>query len=166
MGKLKLHEETMGAIARVEWLYRIGVAPTESLPLNAETVDSWEAADAAWDDTWDNLRNRFQGDLTAGLSVSFRDRYRDWNLLFTQAQKVLDEDVSHRIHERVQELGWIPFYAQAISDDTCTILVEATYRANWCVVDNVYPALFHIYQSGHLPCGWSGEYPEGSLLIY
>ena len=29
-----------------------------------------------------------------------------------------------------------------------------------------YERMLAIYLSGHLPCGWSGEYPEGRFIVY
>lgn len=30
----------------------------------------------------------------------------------------------------------------------------------------LYPDLLTVYQSGHIPVGWDGQYPEGALLVY
>ena len=29
-----------------------------------------------------------------------------------------------------------------------------------------FDKMLAIYLSGHLPCGWSGEYPEGRFFVY
>ena len=29
-----------------------------------------------------------------------------------------------------------------------------------------YERMLAIYLSGHLPCGWSGEYPKGRFIVY
>ena len=29
-----------------------------------------------------------------------------------------------------------------------------------------FDRMLKIYLSGHLPCGWSGEYPEGKFFVY
>jgi hypothetical protein len=26
--------------------------------------------------------------------------------------------------------------------------------------------LLTVYESGHFPCGWQGEWPQGKLLVY
>ena len=35
-----------------------------------------------------------------------------------------------------------------------------------CFKSEFFDKMLAIYLSGHLPCGWSGEYPDGKFFVY
>ena len=54
------------------------------------------------------------------------------------------------------------FFNEVVADlNNCAI-----NRAINGEISNFFEDLFEVYQSGAIPCGWKGNYPEGKIVAY
>jgi hypothetical protein len=44
-------------------------------------------------------------------------------------------------------------------------LIEDAYKTK-LKGELFFEKLITIYEKGYIPCGWSGEWPEGNLIVY
>ena len=52
-----------------------------------------------------------------------------------------------------------------IKCDFVNYLLEDAYKDK-LKFNLFFDELVNVYESGHIPCGWDGEWPEGNLVIY
>lgn len=48
--------------------------------------------------------------------------------------------------------------------DIINIIMVLSYSKYY--QSSFYQKLLYVYEHGYLPCGWSGRYPKGKLLVY
>lgn len=83
----------------------------------------------------------------------------DANLL-----RLLDEfNCTEKIFKIGGDLGLRPMLLDAIVSDVHHFYVELVFFDSLSGLDKI---LFAVYKDGGIPCGWKGQYPAGSLLIY
>jgi hypothetical protein len=56
-------------------------------------------------------------------------------------------------------------FVQSVQLDIQGALMENTYLSSGHR-SFFFSELLWVYEAGHLPCGWRGEWPAGSLLVY
>lgn len=127
-------------------------------------VRSWEEAlDVERKFNWSNVKLRAANDIRNVLRTTSRDEYRRWNAIVDLARpkveaiadpaaKVIDEEeLQTRLRDMVR---W----------DLLHALVEHEYRT--LGVAFFYRNLVEVYEAGHFPCSWEGEFPDGRLVVY
>lgn len=119
---------------------------------------------------WGNTVLDFQGDLTVKLSkrqISHEgDEYKLWNGMVNEWKSTylpkLDDIWTARLGEtglNTKEIfNMVRFCVLAI--------VMADAYKNIVPVEDFFENLLKIYESGHLPCGWSGKKDKGTFYIY
>lgn len=117
-----------------------------SVPIN----DSDEAP------TWTDLREHYVSELNAMVS-----RQRELEPIEAATDELFD-----RFTDTLERLVSARF--PGILDDIGADLSHcARNRAlRGLAPDSFFERLWQIYRQGYWPCGWEGEYPQGSLLVY
>ena len=151
----------------IDWFRSCGQTPAGDLPFAATPVASWdEAIERCSDLSWENTTLEARNELTAFLSVHSRREDQNWNVI-TEAAKA-------RVITPLAERVWQPFatrvglgkvFVDCVSWDVLAAVMEHEYRActgrpEW------FQQLLRVYQAGHFPCGWSGEWPSGRLWVW
>lgn len=119
---------------------------------------------------WANTVMGFQGDLTVKLSKRQLshdgDEYKLWNGLANECKSIytpkLDEIWAAKLEladlNTKEIINMVRFCVLAI-------IMSDAYR-NIVPVDTFFENLLKIYESGHLPCGWSGKKDKGTFYVY
>lgn len=151
----------------MNWFQSCGTVPALVLPFNALPVSSWsEAIEHCSDYSWGNIELSARNELTIFLSSHFPDEDQNWN--------VITETAKERVITPLTDQVWRPFanhhglgdaFVDCVSWDVLAAVMEQEYRActgrpDW------FLQLFQVYRAGHFPCGWSGEWPSGRLLVW
>ena len=72
------------------------------------------------------------------------------------------------------DLIWRPFaerqglgkaFTDAVSWDVLAAVMEHAYR-DCSGRPTLFLQLLQVYRAGHFPCGWSGDWPDGMLLVW
>lgn len=151
----------------IAWFSACGQPFAVPLPFSAEQVSSWEQAitlcsSQAWEDVTLDARNR----LTEFLHSRHRDEYQRWNGIAVSAKELVISSLC--------DTSWRPFaesrsfpksFLDSASWDVLGAVMEHEYR-NCKGRPDFFLQLLQVYRAGHFPCGWSGRWPGGRLLVW
>jgi len=186
-----MHPRTTATLEKLEnadWFRCVGVKDTEK----AIVVASWqEAIEHCSSVEWENLLLEASNQYCERLLERSRERYNQWNDVVAQLKLVTVPFVARKIeavvrehnlpkrltknrHGRLGNLGKKPsrisfLSASKVFEDTVQwdilgVCMEAEYA-------DVFPPAFYAsqaywYVKGHFPCGWQGDFPDGTLIVY
>lgn len=114
---------------------------------------------------WENTCLEAGGDFTEFLSKNYKELYhKNWNVVVDQIKSEYMSEIKSKV-----ERNWENEKSrQGILDDVqfniITLFMLNFYSEYY--ESDFFDKMLAIYLSGHLPCGWSGEYPEGRFLVY
>ncbi len=119
---------------------------------------------------WGNTVLDFQGDLTVKLSkrqiAREGDEYNLWNGMVNEWKSTylskLDDVWTTKLEEKELNTKEI---INMVRFCVLHIVMADAYRSI-VPVDAFSENLLKIYESGHLPCGWSGKKDKGTFYIY
>jgi hypothetical protein len=159
--------DVAGRVRRADWFARLGEPLAVDLTMPVERVGSWtEAAEGCRCASWENAQLEAQNQLTLWLHQHDRGSYQRWNE-FVGRHK---DDVVTPLAESIL----LPYQRRHGLDDA--ILHSVQWDVLGALMENTYlnsghhsfffSELLWVYEAGHVPCGWRGEWPEGSLLVY
>ena len=114
---------------------------------------------------WENICLEERGNITGHLAVYNKDVYnKNWN----QLAKKIKSEVLPQILEKIREGISIKCLPESVIEDIkfnlVTILISDSFSDYY--KSDFYNRMFRIYTSGHLPCGWEGEFPSGQIIVY
>jgi hypothetical protein len=154
-------------IQAIDLFSRIGEPVDLNLSMGVERVGSWPEAVASCSAVhWENVELEAQNQLTSWLHDYDRENYRKWNQLVI--------DFKATVINPVTEGQLSPFVAAR------GLPVEVIHCTQWdllgALMANAYlPSghrcfffmeLLEVYEAGHFPCGWNGEWPAGKLVVF
>ncbi len=151
------------AVAKAPLLAHVG----EPLPpgVEAQRIETWaQAMNQRRLSDWSNVKLEPRGDLTSFLAHQHMDRYRRWNDLTGEIKpRVLElvTPVCEAVTER-EKLRKSPL--ASVSWDVLAACMEYEYAD--LRAPGFYDRLASLYLLGRFPCGWQGEYPNGSLEVF
>ncbi|CQR59041.1 hypothetical protein [Paenibacillus riograndensis] len=152
-------------LVKINWFEHCGKPIDRSISKNNFiAVKGWREAEKGMNFSWDNMKLNVRNDLTLALHEQFREEYREWNKITLEVKKMLGEGVLKDIHYYVMKNKLSPNVYESIEWDLITILMEHAYSS--LVKPGFYFQLLEIYEQGHVPCGWKGKWPSGSLKVF
>jgi hypothetical protein len=156
-----------GRLRAIEWFSRCGEPLSLTLSMPVVRVTGWpEAVASCMDGVWENVELEAQNQLTLWLHQHDRQNYQRWNDLVDRFKSAVLNPLT--------EERWEPYRRRNGLD------VAVVHSAHWDVLgalmENVYLRSGHrcffflellsVYEAGHFPCGWVGEWPQGNLVVY
>lgn len=168
VSKLNFQPDDLASRLRaIDWFSNCGKPMNLDLTMRIEPVYSWSEAERGCKDAnWDNIRLEMQGQLTVWLHTYSLETYRRWNDIVRRHKS----DIANPLFENVwkpnmENLGldikaaWSPYR------DILGALMENSYLPDGhrCFF---FLELMMVYEAGHFPCGWNGEFPAGKLIVY
>lgn len=151
----------------IDWFANVGKPLQLDVTMPVEQVKSLaQAAKHLASLSWFNTLIDSQNQLTGYLHQHHMDRYRDWNKI---GMKMNREVIAPLVKKH-----WEPFRHQHGLDAKCLGPIQMSVRLAF--MENAYldckhgsffnSELLRVYEAGHLPCGWKGRWPQGTLLVY
>lgn len=132
-----------------------------------QRVDSWEAAVASCSSAkWEDVELEAQNQLTVWLSQHDRDGYQSWNRIVKTHKASTVEPLIERTIRPIQlAQGLHESVISSVQWDVLGALMENSY------LPSGHSAVFFlelllVYEAGHFPCGWLGEWPRGELVVF
>ncbi|WP_374966110.1 hypothetical protein [Lysinibacillus sp. RS5] len=151
-------------IVKIDWFSKCGEISIVNTNLNYGFVKNWSEVSKKCNNHWDNFKLGIRNELTSSLHENWRDQYREWNNITSEAKSFLNEDVLHKIAQYLNDKGIDENVFESIEWDLLTSMMEYSYCSYTGF--GFYTELLKIYESGHIPCGWKGKWPEGTILIF
>jgi len=129
-------------------------------------VGSWsDAVESCSSPTWDSVTLEAQNQLTLQLHNKFPNEYQMWNSWTTSAKKhVLAPHVEPVIAELSSQHDLPTVVGDCIRWDVLGAAMESVY-AN-CCPPRFFSRLLDWYEAGRFPCGWTGNWPSGRIIVY
>ncbi|KAB0546974.1 hypothetical protein F7R01_19035 [Pseudomonas argentinensis] len=143
-------------LLRIDWFANIGKPASLA---GVRQIDHGELGSSLTSDAWEATTLEARNAITARLARLHPSRYQAWNDLAGQAKTALRPiwqklPVALADDAALADLQWILH----------AYLMEAAYSRQ-LAAPLFFASLVRVYEAGHVPCGWDGEWPAGRLVI-
>ncbi len=155
-------------LATFDWFSRCGSPLTLDLSMPVEQVSGWPEAMASSDeeDIWSNVELEARNQLTIWLHLHARDKSQQWNDLTDGLKTSVITPLTEQKWEPYQQRHDLPAaFIHSVQWDVLAALMENAYLETGHR-SFFFLELLRVYEAGHFPCGWIGEWPQGTLLVY
>jgi len=110
---------------------------------------------------WDNISLDAANHLRNEVFIKDKGVFRDWNKYSTDARNFIKDHIITNIHLDLSQ--------EVISYNRWDLIHLVLYfqfklLLNINIID-FYEKEFLIYRDGHFPCGWIGNYPNGTFSV-
>ncbi|WP_449542498.1 hypothetical protein [Enterobacter ludwigii] len=157
---MKISPLAIDRLTKINWFVNLGVATTlpgviqvQFLSLFIKGLNS---------DEWESATSEAGNEITGYLAKKHTNNYQYWNSLVKETKKVVENDIIPKIifpdsekSSMIENLKW----------DLVNYLLEDAY-SSLLREPFFFNGLINVYEAGHMPCGWSGTWPAGKLVIY
>lgn len=151
----------------IDWFAHCGDDLSIDLSMPVHGVSNWkQAVEACKSEQWENVELEASNQLTQWLHDNRMQEYREWN-------EHVDAHKSTTIEPIVDTC--IKSYIAKHNLDV-TVLHSVQWAILKALMENTYIPTGHkeffflelltVYEAGHFPCGWSGRWPNGQLVVY
>jgi hypothetical protein len=113
---------------------------------------------------WENIVLEESRNITSFLARMHPAEDQKWNDLARSAKAFLHQKMEGKISRLITTHVLSDEDADFVRFDLVNLLVMDNYRPY--VTSGFFDQLADIYINGHIPCGWNGEHPAGSIIIY
>jgi len=159
-----LHPRTSATLAdlrKARWFSFVGVPDAES----AIVLESWEEAIGFCSmDDWQDLLLEAANQYCERLVERDEERFQKWNDLVAEIKSITIPLVKEKTVEVAAANELPQIFIDTVQWDILHVCMEAEFA-------DIFPPGFYAsqaywYVKGHFPCGWAGDFPEGTLIIY
>lgn len=152
---------TLEALDKAVWFSRVGVKDTEL----AIVLSSWEEAIKHCSSIeWENLGLEAINQYRERLVVISKERFRKWNEIAEEVRTIAIPFVREKIDMVRQEHNLPEVFVNTVKWDIIHLCMEAEYAD--LRPPGYYAGLAYWYNTGHFPCGVSGELQHRKLVVY
>jgi hypothetical protein len=157
----------LGEFEHLPWFENIGKDLSLEPEMQEKSVqcESLEKAlESMFSTDWANFKLEKRNEITAYLSVNFRERYNQWN-------EVVHEVTPYIYHV----IGVNSDHFEVFGDKTVEVMKKVKLDLlDLCTVSEYedlvdiefFIFLTYWYSIGKLPCGWVGDPVNGKILVY
>ena len=163
--ELKPDENTVDRVRRVDWFSKTGELFTNTISMPVVLATGWPdvewlCAEGKWEATILEARNA----LTEHLDDRCCEEYQEWNNLAVIARDVVAEAVTPAVSSFIRSHDLSENILNCVHWDIANAIMEASYAR--FRPPRFFLDLLNVYEAGHFPCGWQGEWPSGKLIVY
>jgi hypothetical protein len=154
-------QETLEQLVQIDWFFACGQREGE----DAIFVKSWEEAiesctSGFWDDFLLSVANQYR----QSLRLHSNKDYNNWNKIIDELRNQVENLVPGKILQAHRKYN-VPL---TIEDPVRWDLLHSFAEVEFSTVcpPAFYTKALGWYLRGHFPCGWQGDYPSGSIVVY
>ena len=161
---MEISKEFIKLIMDCELLGRCGIK--DDLGFDVEYVNSETKAEKMINGLkWENTCLEASGDFTDFLCRNYRELYnKNWNVVVKQVKSEYMSEIKSKVERNWENEKSRQGILNDVQFNIVTLFMLNFYSE--CYKSDFFDKMLAIYLSGHLPCGWSGEYPEGKFFVY
>lgn len=150
----------------IDWFENCGKTINSKTDTPIIYAHSWGEAKGFYEQPdWENVTLDASNDLSQFLYDNFRDLYKNWNNLAEIVRIFIDSEVMPKIKAVSENYNLGQIFIDCVTWDISHAIMEDAYKQ--CDHSQTFfRDLLNVYESGHFPCGWDGNYPNGSLIVY
>jgi hypothetical protein len=168
VSKYSFVQSDLAAKARtIQWFARCGQPLDFDLTMPTERVTDWPTAIASCKDpVWEYVELEAKNQLTLWLHANDRTAYQKWNdIVLAHKASVLNPLIEQTVVPYQEKHGLDIALVHSVQWDILGALMENLYLGSGHKAF-FFLELFGVYEAGHFPCGWVGEWPHGSLRVF
>ncbi len=168
VSKLSFGDTDLASRVRaIRWFACCGQPFDLDLTMNTERVADWPTAIASCKDpVWENVELDAQNQLTLWLHAHARTEYQKWNeIVLAHKAVVLNPLIERDIATFQSRHGLEIALVHCVQWDILGALMENSYLRTGHKAF-FFLELLQMYEAGHFPCGWAGDWPHGSLRVF
>jgi hypothetical protein len=168
VSKLSFGQTNLAARLRaIPWFAHSGQAFDLDLTMTKERVTDWPTAIASCKDpVWENVELEAQNQLTLWLHLHDHSHYQKWNdIVLAHKASVVNPLIEQAVIPFQEKHGLDIAFVHSVQWDILGALMENSYLGSGHKAF-FFLELLMVYEAGHFPCGWVGEWPQGKLLVY
>lgn len=163
-----MHPRTQATLEQLEaahWFSQVGRMNGITQPDKIILLRFWrEAIEKCSSVEWENLCLEAQNRFRMRLVERNQERYLQWNDVVDSLKRTTIPFVQRKIEPVVTQHDLPKVIEGTVQWDVLGICLESEFA-------DVYPPGFYAsnaywYSKGHFPCGWQGEFPNGTLILY
>lgn len=115
---------------------------------------------------WEGITLKASNQLSEFLHQNYRDQYRDWNDYASDGRKFIEAEFSNLIElwRTINNLNYV--FVDCVKWDLLHSLIFQQYKVGLNgELPNFYENILIIYELGHFPCGFEGDYLCGTPVV-
>jgi hypothetical protein len=158
---MEISRTAVDRLQNIPWFVNIGRGGylNDIKNITAESYFISHITSVDWEDVTLQAGNAINGYLSKRQSL----KYHYWNGLVRKAKEIIDIEIIPIIKNPTTLYDDI--LINNVKWDLVSFLAEETYKA-YLPNERFFERLTVIYENGHIPCGWEGQWPSGRLVIY
>ena len=163
-----MHPRTKATLQQLEvanWFSQVGTMYGITQPEKVIVLSSWqEAIERCSSIEWENLCLEALNQYRERLCERSKERFNQWNNNVEMVKATTISLVQRKIETVVRQNDLPKVFENVVQWDVLGVCMESEFA-------DVYPPGFfasnaYWYIKGHFPCGWEGEFPKGTLIVY
>ena len=165
---MTIDNDILSMINEIPWFENCGNITEITSNYNYKFVTEEEMIKSLPSTKWINLETKEFNKLIDWFRTS--SICLDWNRSVREIKKEEMPKFDLLVKDKIKELfaNEQKLVLDSFHYDLLLIIMKLTISKRFS--SNAEPYFFNelleIYKAGHLPCGWKGSYPEGTILIY
>ena len=154
-------------IGAIRWFANCGKPLALDLTMKVDRARSWPMAmQACQSAAWENVELEAQNQLHMWLHQNDPDRCQAWNDIVTvHKTEVIAPLIKEKLAPFQLEHGLDAAFVDSTTWDVLGALMENSYLSSRHQA-YFFLELLWVYEAGHFPCGWLGDWPDGKLVVY
>lgn len=151
----------------INWFVHCGEHVALDLSMKTKQTGSWsQAMESCKAAEWENAQLEAQNQLTLWLHLNDRASYRRWNDIVDAHKNAILKPLTEEVLVPFQAKHDLDFVlVHGVQWDILGALMENSYLRSGNSAF-FFLELLTVYEAGHIPCGWQGEWPKGTLPVY
>lgn len=152
---------TLEHLETAKWFANVGVKDAQK----AMVLSSWqEAIEQCSSAEWENLCLEAVNQYCERLAQCSPERFNQWNEVVASLKPITEALVRRKIETGVREHDLPKVFEETVQWDILHVCMEAEYADVY--QPGFYASQAYWYVKGHFPCGWQGDFPNGTLVVF
>jgi hypothetical protein len=155
--------EVIERLDNMPWFHAVGQRISDS---DVIQVRSWRESSKYFSSpNWENFAIEASNELQSVEDTLYPDRLGAvWDGMIDEVKRRLAPLVKSRVLQVINDQHVPPVLESCVRWDLLHYCKAVEFSDR--VPDSFYMRIGNYYLSGHLPCGWVGDYPDGKLVIF
>lgn len=156
---------TLEHLERSDWFSSVGTYDGIQDRNKVILLSSWAKAMAACSSVeWENLCLEAVNHYCERIAERSQERFSQWNEIAESLRPITEPLVRRKIEHVVREHDLPQVFEDTVQWDIHHVCMESEYADVY--QPGFYASQAYWYVKGHFPCGWEGEFPSGTLIIF
>lgn len=158
---MKISKLATDRLLKINWFSNFGKKTSMSdVVLATSLID---AGNYLADPEWENVTLEESNEISGYLAAKHTTVFQDWNDVAKEAKLFFENDIKPKL-THLNDFDNMLLH-QCIEWDVLHYLIEDFYSGK-LKMPLFFDKLISIYECGHIPCGWVGNWSKGHLVIY